>query len=317
MASKTSDVVTKLSAGKKVHVIGRNSDWLKIDLDGKKVFIAAQYVSNKAPETTAAPTTAASTASSNVDSSGSISLDPSWKYADFSKIKSGSAKLYKAENNRKGITICVNAGHGTKGGSSVKTLCHPDGTPKVTGGTTSAGATQAVAVSSGTTLLDGTSEAAVTLKMAKAFKNELLARGYDVVMIRESDDVQLDNIARTVIANNTSNAHIALHWDSTTSDKGAFYMKVPNVASYKAMEPVASNWKKHDALGESLVAGLRGAGVRIFSGGSMEMDLTQTSYSTVPSIDIELGDRNSDHSDATIATLAKGLADGVGAYFGQ
>jgi hypothetical protein len=47
------------------------------------------------------------------------------------------------------------------------------------------------------------------------------------------------------------------------------------------------------------------------------MDLTQTSYSTVPSIDIELGDRNSDHSDATIATLAKGLADGVGAYFGQ
>ena len=196
-------------------------------------------------------------------------------------------------------------------------MCHPDGTPKVTGGTTSAGATQAVAVSSGTTLLDGTSEAAVTLKMAKAFKNELLARGYDVVMIRESDDVQLDNIARTVIANNTSNAHIALHWDSTTSDKGAFYMKVPNVASYKAMEPVASNWKKHDALGESLVAGLRGAGVRIFSGGSMEMDLTQTSYSTVPSIDIELGDRNSDHSDATIATLAKGLADGVGAYFGQ
>ena len=317
LASKTSDVVTKLSAGKKVHVIGRNSDWLKIEVDGKKVFIAAQYVSNKAPETTAAPTTAASTASSNVDSSGSISLDPSWKYADFSKIKSGSAKLYKAENNRKGITICVNAGHGTKGGSSVKTLCHPDGTPKVTGGTTSAGATQAVAVSSGTTLLDGTSEAAVTLKMAKAFKNELLARGYDVVMIRESDDVQLDNIARTVIANNTSNAHIALHWDSTTSDKGAFYMKVPNVASYKAMEPVASNWKKHDALGESLVAGLRGAGVRIFSGGSMEMDLTQTSYSTVPSIDIELGDRNSDHSDATIATLAKGLADGVGAYFGQ
>ena len=42
-------------------------------------------------------------------------------------------------------------------------------------------------------------------------------------MIRESADVQLDNIARTVIANNASDCHIALHWDSTTNNKGAFY----------------------------------------------------------------------------------------------
>ena len=40
-----------------------------------------------------------------------------------------------------------------------------------------------------------------------------------------------------------------------------------------------------------LVAGLKGAGVKIFSGGSMAMDLTQTSFSTVPSVDIELGDK--------------------------
>lgn len=48
-------------------------------------------------------------------------------------------------------------------------------------------------------------------------------------MIRESDDVQLDNVARTVIANNAADCHIALHWDSTSSNKGAFYMSVPNV----------------------------------------------------------------------------------------
>ena len=70
------------------------------------------------------------------------------------------------------------------------------------------------------TFNDGTTEAAVTLKMAQALKTELLNRGYDVVMIRDGADVQLDNIARTVIANNTSNAHIALHWDSTGNDKG-------------------------------------------------------------------------------------------------
>lgn len=44
------------------------------------------------------------------------------------------------------IVVGVNAGHGTSGGTSVKTLCHPDGSAKTTGGTTGAGATKAVAV---------------------------------------------------------------------------------------------------------------------------------------------------------------------------
>ena len=133
----------------------------------------------------------------------------------------------------------------------------------------------------------------------------------------ESDDVQLDNIARTVIANNMADCHIALHWDSTANDKGAFYMSVPSNSSYRNMEPVKSHWQQHNALGESLVSGLRQAGVKIFSGGSMEMDLTQTSFSTIPSIDIELGDKASDHSDAALDTLAGGLLAGINQYFGQ
>ena len=85
---------------------------------------------------------------------------------------------------------------------------------------------------------DGTPESKVTLQLALKLKEKLLAAGYDVLMIRESDNVQLDNIARTVIANQTADCHIALHWDSTSKDKGAFYMSVPNVASYRNMEPV-------------------------------------------------------------------------------
>ena len=52
-------------------------------------------------------------------------------------------------------------------------------------------------------------------------------------------------------------------------------MSVPDVASYKNMEPVKSHWQQHNALGASLVSGLKGAGVKIFSGGSMAMDLTR------------------------------------------
>lgn len=252
-----------------------------------------------------------------VKEAGEIGLDPSWQYASFSKINSGKSVLYKPSENGNGITIAVNAGHGTKGGSSQKTQCHPDGAPKVTSGTTKAGATTAIAVSEGMTFADGTPESTVTFEMAKILKDELLSRGYNVLMIRDGSDVQLDNIARTVIANNVASAHIALHWDSTNADKGAFYMGVPEVDSYRSMEPVASNWKKHEALGKSLINGLSSNGTKIFSKGRMEMDLTQTSYSTVPSIDIELGDKTSDHGKDELKKLSKGLADGIDSYFGR
>ena len=133
-------------------------------------------------------------------------------------------------------------------------------------------------------------------------------------MIRSEEDVQLDNVARTVLANNKADAHIALHWDSTTTDKGAFFMSVPE--GLKRMEPVASNWQKHEKLGDSLISGLKGQGVKIFSKGRMDMDLTQTSYSTIPSVDIELGDKVSDHSDKTLNKLADGLVKGINLYYG-
>lgn len=296
---------------------GDSDDWCQVSYNGMTLYVAKSLVS--VGETASAPAqSAGSQESAQTADSSEVALDSGWRFAEFSAIHSGTAKLYRSSAaNRKEITVCVNAGHGTNGGGNAKTLCHPDGSPKVTGGSTSSGATKATAVSSGMTFLDGTPERNVTLALAKVLKEKLLSAGYDVVMIRESDDVQLDNIARTVIANNTSDCHIALHWDSSENDKGAFYMSVPNVSSYRAMEPVASNWQKHNNLGENLISGLRGAGVKIFSGGSMEMDLTQTSYSTIPSVDIELGDKGSDHSSGTMELLAGGLLAGINSFFGQ
>lgn len=244
-----------------------------------------------------------------------IYLNPSWKYADYTVINSGYAVLYKSTENRKNITVGVNAGHGTLGGSSVKTLCHPDGSAKTTGGSTAKGVTMATAVSGGMTFYDGAPESLVTLRMAHILKDKLLSLGYDVLMIRDGDDVQLDNIARTVICNNAADCHISLHWDGDglSYDKGCFYISVPD--GIKDMEPVASHWQQHDALGSSLIKGLSERNVKINGSGSMAIDLTQTSYSTVPSVDIELGNASSDHSDTTLENLAEGLVKGVSLYF--
>ena len=245
-----------------------------------------------------------------------IGLNSNWQYSDFSVINSGSAVMYTAKSNRKNKIIAVNAGHGTSGGQSVKTYCHPDKTAKVTGGTTAAGALQAVAVSSGMTFKDGTPEKTVTLKMAQILKNKLLNAGYDVLMIRDGEDVQLDNVARTVISNNTADIHIALHWDGDGLDtiKGVFYMSVPD--KLKNMEPVASHWQQHEALGDSLIKGLKAQGIKIWSSNPLDMDLTQTSFSTIPSVDIELGNQCSDHSDTLLSKEADGLLSGINSYFG-
>ena len=261
-------------------------------------------------------TEAAVSADSGYADGEEIGLSPDWEFASFAAISSGKAVYYRAQGSRKDIVIAVNAGHGTEGGSSVKTYCHPDMTPKVTGGTTAAGATKAVAVSSGMTFKDGTPEKTVTLRMAQILKDRLLSAGYDVLMLRDGEDVQLDNVARTVIANNVADCHIALHWDSDglSTVKGCFYMSVPD--GLKSMYPVSQHWQEHEKLGDALIEGLRGQGLKIWGSNPLDMDLTQTSYSTIPSIDIELGNQCSSHTDEDLAVRAEGLVAGINAYFG-
>ncbi len=337
-AGMSAEVIRMLPRGTVLERTENLGEWSKVTVDGVHGFVASRYlqvldmvVSEQVEVTISIPGIEAISGQQIIreedhvltdwdtvyaSAAWTAGLKSEYQYAANSKINTGQAVFYQTNAAiRKEKVVCVNAGHGTKGGNSVKTLCHPDGSPKVTSGTTAAGATTAVAVSSGMTFNDGTPESAVTLKMAKILRDKLLSEGYDVLMIRETDDVQLDNIARTVLANNLADCHLALHWDSTTSDKGCFYMSVPRNDSYRSMEPVKSHWESHNRLGNCLIEGLRESGNKIFSSGAMEMDLTQTSYSTIPSVDIELGDKASSHSADTLEKLADGLVIGVNQFF--
>ena len=321
--SLNAEIITVLNPGTELPLISQpDAEWDEVQFNGSSAYIARQFVSERAAAEAAAKpqetAQAAQPAQAAAENGSLVSLDPSWKFADYSAIHTGSAVMYRSTaSNRKNIVIGVNAGHGTKGGESVKTWCHPDQTPKVTGGTTSAGNTKATAVSSGMNFKDGTRESTVTLQMARVLRDMLLQEGYDVLMLRDGDDVQLDSIARTVICNNMASCHIAIHWDSDglSYDKGCFYMSVPDGIKY--FEPVASTWQSDEALGEALIAGLRDQGIKIFSSGSMDMDLTQTSYSSVPSVDIELGNQCSSHGEAELIARGKGMVAGINRFFGQ
>jgi len=224
--------------------------------------------------------------------------------------------MYRAAANRKNIVVGVNAGHGCSGGGNYQTYSHPDMTAKITGGTNAAGAVKSTAISSGMTFSDGTAESTVNLQVAMLLRDLLLAEGFDVLMIRDGADVQLDNVARTVICNNAADCHIAIHFDGDglSYDKGCYFMSVPDGLKY--MDPVSYTWEKSEALGRCLVQGLGDAGNAVYDYSGIDQDLTQTSYSSVPSVDVELGNQSSDHSDAKIQMLAAGLLAGVKAYFG-
>ncbi len=248
-----------------------------------------------------------------------IGLKSSYQYSEQSKINSDTATLYTNNNdNKKNITVCVNAGHGTNGGTAVKTPCHPDGTAKVTDGTTAKGETEAYAVSTGMDFSNGTPEAEATLGVALKLKELLLEDGYNVLMIREDDDIQLDNVARTVIANNNADCHVSLHFDNTSGITGAYYIGVPEDEGYRKMEPVASHYEKSNELGVCLIGGLRSMGdIPINGEENLPQDLTQTSYSTIPSMDIELGNGHLEPGDALYQRLAEGVYTGIANFFNQ
>lgn len=243
-----------------------------------------------------------------------VEWDPSWRYADRSVIHTGSAVLYGAEGG--GVVVAVNAGHGTKGGRDVSVQCHPDGSPKVVSGSTEKGALTAMAVAPGMKFPDGTPESAVTLRLAKFVRDALLEMGVSVLMIRDGEDVQLDNVARTVMANERAACHISLHFDATKEDKGLFAVTVPDVPSFTMMEPVASMRRDHAALEDAVLESVRESGVNIFGSGKLAIDLVQTSYSTIPTACFECGDASSDVSDAALRRTAAAIARGVARYVG-
>ncbi len=248
--------------------------------------------------------------------SDNIAFDLGWKYADLAVITSGQAVLYHAENGN-GIVVAINAGHGTAGGSDQKIPCHPDYSGKFSDGGDDFGAVFAVAASTGMTFHDGTQEADVNLQEAKILRNKLLAEGFDVLMIRDNEDVQLDNIARTVMSNNVANIQISIHWDGDglKEDKGCFFITPPE--QLKRMVPVKQNWESCNYLGSCLLDGLRAKNIKIYGEGFESVDLVLTSYSTIPAVEIELGNSASNHSNEKLSELADGLVLGVKQFFGN
>lgn len=159
----------------------------------------------------------------------------------------------------------------------------------------------------------------LTLEIGLALQKELWNRGYQVVMTRESNEVNISNKQRSQLLNQ-ANADIGvrIHADGSTSGAKGVTMLCPSTSNPYVAKLSKSSKKLSDAILEKYIAatGLRSRGV------AYRDDLTGTNWSTIPVTLIELGFMTNREEDLYMSSksgqkaMVTGIADGIDSYFG-
>ena len=174
-------------------------------------------------------------------------------------------------------------------------------------------------VSSGT---QGTStkipEYELTLAVSLLLKEELLARGYEVIMTRETHDINISNVERAIIANEAkADAFIRVHADSSDNSSAKGVLTICQTKK----NPYNSEWyeesKKLSQLVLDEVVENTGAKKRYV----WETDtMTGINWTTVPTTILEMGFMSNPEEDKLMATeeyrkkIAVGVANAIDRY---
>lgn len=215
----------------------------------------------------------------------------------------------KKTNSGSGRYVAIDAGHQAQGNNEKEPIGPGASTtkPKVASGTQGAST--------------GTPEYELTLAVAQKLKAELQARGYEVLMIRESHDVNISNRERADMANNSgADIFVRIHADGADSSSahGASTLYPgpdnPFVSSISAQSRV---------LSQEIVDGLCAATGASNRGAIIRDDMSGINWCTIPVSIVEMGFMTNPEEDELMETdayrqkLAQGIADGIDAYFDQ
>lgn len=165
----------------------------------------------------------------------------------------------------------------------------------------------------------GTPEYELTLKVSLLLRDELEARGYEVVMTRETNDVDISNAERAEIANEAdADVFIRVHANGSEvgSVAGMLTMCMTRNNPFNAELYPAS--RRLSELVLQAMADITGAECRSI----LENDtMSGINYSLVPVTIVEMGFMTNPEEDELMATeeyqllLAQGMADGIDLFF--
>lgn len=219
-------------------------------------------------------------------------------------------KSNNANGQAMGKTICIDAGHQRYGNNALEAIGPGSTTkkPKVTSGTEGQYTHKA--------------ESEVNLETAKKLKSILLQRGYKVVMVRETQNVNISNIQRAEIANkNNADIAIRIHCDgSGNSSLHGYFILTPSSSNKFLSASIVNSSLKLTKCLLPAIQKTTGASNR---GISYRDDLTGTNWSKVPTVLVEMGEMNNRTEDYALASsayqekMATGMANGIDDYFGK
>lgn len=269
------------TAGTAVQCIAKSEDWFIVSIDTGAYYISASLLSPENPAET----------QDALQSGGEVTPN---------------GILYTVGT---GPLVCIDAGHQAHGNSETE----PDGPGSTTYKAKVASGTSGVA--------SGLTEAQLNLTVSLQLRDELIARGYNVLMIRESQDVDISNAERAQMANNAG-ADILVRIHANGSDNA-------DVSGVLTMSPTAANpyisslYAACHSLSECVVNAIC-AETGAVNRGIYETDtMSGINWAAIPVTIVEMGYMTNPAEDLLMASadyqakLVTGIANGIDAYFGR